>query len=639
MAMPKIELRTQMFRGDWDQIWSQKRMLWAMEALCRINQTHLQEFGAFKKRGLVAQNYPSVYRAGLHYETEKGTEIWPDIPSMLQGTMGEGIYPGIWGDCLPVSTMVLREDYTVTAIGNLVPGDRVMGDGGFTTVIEHGFTGEKPILSFELNNGSALRCSPEHRLFLKSGEERRAEDIKPGDLLRTPTQEFPTAELPLNPTTLSPQDFAWLLGVYVADGWSEFPRSPRFAISGKDGHKKEEQKRRVETLMNSIAVSTRWHERYIAVNDRDMAEYMKQCGGHAPDKHLPSLLLTKEQVQATIEGLCADSSLSKTGVVTHGTTSETLALQLRLLYRMQGQSVNIRRWDDHGGLGNHPIYRVIVRQPEDPEHPHTKRNSARVVGVREEEPEMCCDITTDTGRFYLPESDLIVHNCEDFACYRVAELRELPWHYQRPSTISKGKTEYADPNYPQDESSMAAAKSGKAWPGWKRVEGGIPAKPFAKWRRGPQGQYHYHALVYLPDGRLEDPSLVLGMGREKEFSETGMAEKLKTGEAPVILQYAKQPDVMVVDPEKPSGYNGGEAEKLDAKVLERLKQETAGAQSQLSGDQRELRAFSGNPVGDILAAEGITDLDKLMGWSRDRKQFIPYSTAGEYRRLLGYSKH
>jgi hypothetical protein len=64
MAMPKIEFRTQMFRGDWDQVWSQRRMLWMMEALCRVNQTHLQEFAAFKARGLAKNNYPSVYRSG-----------------------------------------------------------------------------------------------------------------------------------------------------------------------------------------------------------------------------------------------------------------------------------------------------------------------------------------------------------------------------------------------------------------------------------------------------------------------------------------------------------------------------------------------------------------------------------------------
>ena len=636
MAMPKIEFRTQMFRGDWDQVWSQRRMLWMMEALCRVNQTHFQEFEAFKQRGLVAKNYPSVYRAGLHYETEKGTEIWPDIPSLLQGTMGEGVYPGIWGDCVPITSLVLKDDYTVTAIGNIVPGDRIMGDGSFTTVTEHAFTGEKPILAFELNNGSIFRCSPEHRVFLRDNTEKRAEDIKTGDLLKTPTNDFPTQEDPFNLTNLKPEDFAWLLGVYVADGWTDFPRHPRFSISGKDGFKKEEQKRRVEFLMQSINVHTRWHERYIAVNDKELSRYMKQCGGHAYEKRLPSLLMNQTQVRSLVEGLAADSSVATSGTITHGTTSEILALQLRILYRMLGQSVHIKRWDDHGGLGTHPMYRITVRQPDDIAHPNARRNSARVVAIREEEPEMCCDITTDTGRFYLPEADIVVHNCEDLACYRVAELRELPWHYERPSTFTKGATEYADPRYPQEPATIAANLARKPWPGWKKVNGGIPAKPFAKWRRGQQGQYHYHALVYLPDRHLEDPSLVLGMGREREFAEVGTAQKLKDDSMPVVLQYAKNPEVMVVDPEKPSGYNGGVSKTMDAKVLEQLRNETAGL---LSGEDRELVAYAGNPMGGLLKAEGITDLDDIIGWSRELKQFVPYSATAELRRLKGYANH
>ena len=110
---------------------------------------------------------------------------------------------------------------------------------------------------------------------------------------------------------------------------------------------------------------------------------------------------------------------------------------------------------------------------------------------------------------------------------------------------------------------MTPGRAGRA------SSGGIKAMPFAKWRRGPQGNYHYHALTYLPDGRLEDPSLVLGMGREKQFAADGTAEKLKDG-APVVIQYAKPPEVMVVDPEKPSGYGGGIAVKLDKKVLDLL---------------------------------------------------------------------
>ena len=329
MAMPKIEFRCQMFRGDWDQVWSQRRMVFLMECLCRVNQTHLQEFEALQKRGLVKSNYPSVYRSGLHYETEKGTEIWPDIPSLLEGTMGAGVYPGNWGDC------------------------------------------------------------------------------------------------------------------------------------------------------------------------------------------------------------------------------------------------------------------------------------------------------------------------EDLACYRIAELRELVLHYERPSKIRKGKTEYADPRFPQEPSAVAADEAKKPWPGWKMVRGGIRAMPYAKWRRGTEGQYHYHALLLTPEGRLEDPSLVLGMGREKEFSENNMAEKLKAGTERVVLQYAKDPEVMVVDPEKPSGYSGGKAKELDEAVMKRLKEELKTASlpaTQLSGDARELRAFAGNPLGDLLSKSGVGDLDEVIGWSRQLKQFVPYDTEAELRRLRAYGR-
>jgi hypothetical protein len=83
-------------------------------------------------------------------------------------------------------------------------------------------------------------------------------------------------------------------------------------------------------------------------------------------------------------------------------------------------------------------------------------------------------------------------DCEDLACYRVAELRELPEHYERPASWDKSKTEYADPRYPQPSATVMTAYGPVPapgaklddWRGWKKVKGGIRAKPFAKWRRG-----------------------------------------------------------------------------------------------------------------------------------------------------------
>ncbi len=90
----------------------------------------------------------------------------------------------------------------------------------------------------------------------------------------------------------------------------------------------------------------------------------------------------------------------------------------------------------------------------------------RITEIRQEPDELVCDIRTDTGRFYLPESDVITSNCEDLACWRAAELR---------------------------------------------VREGILAEPTFIWKLRPNGGYLYHILVRYPDGRIEDPSRTLGM--------------------------------------------------------------------------------------------------------------------------------
>jgi hypothetical protein len=125
--------------------------------------------------------------------------------------------------------------------------------------------------------------------------------------------------------------------------------------------------------------------------------------------------------------------------------------------------------------------------------------------------------TDGPGKYPGPWGD-----CEDLACYRVGELREAPAH--------------RDP------------ETGQIF------RGGVKAMPFAKWRRGSEGQFNYHALVLRPDGKIEDPSLVLGMRREAEFAADRTAEKLRAGLVKPVIQFAEPPDVMVVDPDSPSGY-------------------------------------------------------------------------------------
>jgi len=334
------------------------------------------------------------------------------------------------GDCLPADTLVLSAGYKFKPIGEVREGDVIMGDGAWTKVTKFWDKGEKKLLAFDLNNGCVLRCTPDHKLFVipkvKSGKqyfksgprsgavEIRAGDIKVGDDLLSPES------LPVGRESLG-VDKGWLLGVFAADGWGEEYRA---AISGKDGHPKEAQKRRVKEICDRLGVSTRWHERYIAINDPPLAKWLGACGHGALQKHIPSLDLDAESVASVLEGLQADSGVAKSGTRVFGTISEYLAMQERILLRMQGKSAHIVKVDDHGGLGVHPIYRITERASA------THRPHPRVRAIRESRAERVVDIETDTHRFYLPESDVIAHNCDDMVILEGALLRTIGIPYR-----------------------------------------------------------------------------------------------------------------------------------------------------------------------------------------------------------------
>lgn len=111
MAMQPIVFKVALFRGDFNQARSQYSLLWMLESLVRINQSHIRQFRGLAKEGKVPGPYPSIYRSGVHYEPEAGTEEWLDIPTILSVT--GGTFPGPWGDCEDLAcwrAAELRED-------------------------------------------------------------------------------------------------------------------------------------------------------------------------------------------------------------------------------------------------------------------------------------------------------------------------------------------------------------------------------------------------------------------------------------------------------------------------------------------------------------------------------------------------
>jgi len=319
------------------------------------------------------------------------------------------------GDCLPEGTLLLTSDYSFVRIEDLRPGAVIVGDGEFTRVIGWVDKGVKPVLEFGLSNGCVLRCTGDHRLFLSNGSVVRAKDVGPGDELMYPRSKFPMIGDDRS------EDEAWLHGYYVADGWNE---RYRFALSGQDGCGKEASKRRAVEILRRLGVRIRWARKYISVNDARMAVALHdEFGSTALNKWLRRFSFDERTVRAFLDGLSADASRSKTGTLTYGTISWRLALQIRVMYRMLGISTHVRRWDNHGGFGSNPIWRVTPRE-------RYRGIKCRVKWVRDGSSVRCYDIETESKKIYLPESDVVVHNCDDISLAAATALREWLRHHR-----------------------------------------------------------------------------------------------------------------------------------------------------------------------------------------------------------------
>ena len=323
------------------------------------------------------------------------------------------------GDCLPNSTLLLGAGYNFISGTDVRVGDVVMGDGRWTRVTQKWDKGILPIIEFRLNNGSTLRCTADHKLFVVpkiggcAGDRAGAIEVRAGDVQLEDDLLVPE-QLPVGRESIE-SERSWLLGTHVADGWCEYDeagRAYRVAISAQDGWRKEGNKSRAVAFCEREGLASRWHRKYLAINDPALAQWLAPCGRGAKEKHLPSLDFDEATLRSVLEGLNNDADVRDS---VFGTVSERLALQLRVLYRMLGQSTHITRVDDHGGFGSNPIYRVTPRAPDD-----RRRRFARVKAISAGGEEPCFDIEVDGHRFYLPESDTIVHNCDDHTALIVA---------------------------------------------------------------------------------------------------------------------------------------------------------------------------------------------------------------------------
>lgn len=378
--------------------------------------------------------------ANCYYANEPGERLQDPIYTLEAGH----------GDCLPENTLLLRDDHKMIPISQIEPGQRIWGKDRWSQVIDVWEKGRLEVDRIELTNGSSFDATPGHKVYVLGCEKHGAVCPKnshkgPGNTkieayVRIPVSELREGMIMLVPEHVSygqhemEPDRAYIEGLYLSDGWVDGNTARdgeqhvcRFAISGQDGCPKEKQKRDVQAICERLGISTRWHRKYLAVNDRAWAERLEACGRHAYTKEALSISLTQESADALLRGILADSGLSRSGTRVFTSTSRALALQVRMLVRMQGYTCGEEYIPDHGGLGKHPIWRMNIRKTKQGEpkfYPTRVKSISRGVGRQE-----CYDISTDDHYVYLPEADVTVSNCDDSAaliCSLFESIR-LPW--------------------------------------------------------------------------------------------------------------------------------------------------------------------------------------------------------------------
>jgi hypothetical protein len=323
------------------------------------------------------------------------------------------------GDCLAEGTRVL----TPTGYKNIEdvePGDTIQGKSGWTKVLKWWDKGTLPTHEYTLDNGGDFVATDDHRCFLLEGGEKRAGELKVRDALLGPAD----ITLPDEANDKWTDADFYFFGLYIADGWCAEKKT---CIAGKDGFAKEAQKHWCQDYAAAKGWRTHWHSRYITIYIPANHPLYALChdGRLAPEKELPPELLavlTKPRAQRLLDGLFADShdpnASRRTigaeqgrkkrrgrGGVCHSTTSPELAKQVRLLLRVLGFSMRSSLIVDHGGFGLHPVFRNYPRYYK---NKPAKIESIRPVGLRH-----VYDLQTADSGIYLPDADVVVHNCDD----------------------------------------------------------------------------------------------------------------------------------------------------------------------------------------------------------------------------------
>jgi len=350
----------------------------------------------------------------------------------------------IGADCFPEGTLLLRDDFEFVPIEQIRVGDRIWGRDRWSTITEKWAKGSLAVDAIEMSNGSTMYLTGDHKVYVGSCKHGgRCEQVQCQPAYKRAEsfdQRIHVSDLHEGDTLLQPSRIAfgsghadvdrmYVEGLALADGWTQASKNSAlphvcFYVAGRDGKRKEAQKREVQAICQKLGIETLWHSRYIVIKDRAWATRIASLGSRARFKHLETINLDESSAEAALRGLMADSTQNTLSTQntfctsrTYSTTSRQLMLQVRVLHRMFGKMTSVKMMtpEQHGGAGKHPMWRIGQRE-----------KFGMVLFVKSIDRAVrkvaCWDISTDDHYVYLPEHDVTVSNCDEAAITLAAAM-------------------------------------------------------------------------------------------------------------------------------------------------------------------------------------------------------------------------
>ncbi len=444
-----------------------------------------------------------------------GCEVFRDIPMILKKREV---------DCFPLSQRVIVRScstgmYELLTLGELrhvYPHYEALSYNfskcryEFQPITGFHDGGVKPVSRARLSNGTDLVATNDHRFWTLDGPRHNLHlnertmgeyvqtyiDHKKGRISKSARTEhsriLQAAKIPSLDAVKVSQSQAYLAGMYAAEGYHNGKHATRIA------QYKPSVRAKIEASLHEEGVAYAYggsegktpgsgkEYRLHGGAANPIVAMMRGQGRDSFSKRLPQFILSSDEatIARAMEGH-GDGDAWRPGTETskyerpnisaiYATSSDELMEQLRLGALILGRPTYAYQYEDHGGSGSSPIWRLHEYNDKASKlHSREALLADDLPGVRYatvrnavpagEEHVACIEV--DGNHNFILADGTIVHNCDNLACFRVAELRC----------------------------------------------GGIEAVPYIIWRETGRGTT-YHALLRWPDGSSEDPSLILGMG-------------------------------------------------------------------------------------------------------------------------------